>query len=1447
MFKTKIKIWLILTAFMSLAVNAYPVFATAIYNQDCTLGVFSYDIGPNSKEFIDDKSNQYDKYIQYLPNECKKHLDYPEKSAQGMPYQHPDVPVYNDNHVQSLAELDHVRMPWAEHEHAYFNGKDATKEDFYYKSFLKKFEIEIQPDGIKNLNFGNGQSIDNLNCNIETPLGYLGNDQNKIKKTVADLLDCSGTVDDTNFWGGVSISKKYATLKNGQKGIIVTWEYGTKDMYKMPEIFANNGNGGDGKGFRIYIKNGNSTQVDLNNYQTLTLSDPYHRDAQFGVHFLTKNQPNGANIWSATTTSRALIADFAMYKKNYPQNFLKGCVSNDATNAESGWCQTYPDNYKSYEKSLVNKNFFYWFPIGSVGTIWKTPLAPSQPLACTGLTLNPSSWVAGKPTTFTVTPTFSDNKNHNLDYEWKASHWFGDSEKFFDVNLNPEKILPIPAADSLAPNDSKISPIPAADSLAPNDNKISPTPAADSIKPNVKDIKIDKKLPIKIPGGANLLGANLLAALGNNQNAAQKPASEKAANLARTPALPTDLLGLGFFTDNANTFDYGNPYTDIDNNSQFGPVDDTSTYYTGSKGQVPVLITVKAVNPREAIDLTKCQAQLVIPVLPTPGKVCNSLKIYRNGQEFPGAISINDPANPTDKLTLKVDKSAGLDLDYTWEAKSGNTTTGTFSGVKAKGPANPLTSTDETDPTTYKGPSQNAITKVKVNAYNTADKSKTTLCSDEFIMTPPGITPNVCTALNLTVNGTPVSSFNNFQPGQSYTLAVNPTNQKAPNPNQVKWNEQGDGTLKPVAGSPASCAVSNVPANGNTQFTAPANCKYIYTAAAGGSVFAEVVNDIDPSISVPDVCKASFTVPRPPEEQVCQNLTLIPQGNNKYCVSTNPGEYATQTVWGTSNGANLTTTDNGTCVIAPPTDSGYTLTVNVPGQSNCQAQTPIAPLPPPPPPRIVKEVMSNQMDGFRKVVSIAPLDVAPQNNIVHYRLTFTPGAANTTATITDPIANGIQGKLLPEGYGPGGKIVYANNLNVSVPPCLNSTSSNCYTGDIGNFAGLKLVRVNQPVTITYDGRIINSKINDDSCQNLGYCEEFFENRATIINSQVERESDIYIYRQNFESNVVRVQIFCQYILSRASGDIFLETDLNAGINVYRCFPYKSTTGTITTIITTPPIVPKTGAGEIVTIDHEVCAQGTTGEIGKLYGQGDKDSKGLSSQICEIKLGGSAGQLATKETYTNSIKENVKRVARWEPNLEKNAGSSTSVITSITNADQQSTGINLDGVYHKKGGNLFVGGEGNFMKDGDGAKTFIVENGDLYITKDIKIGGCENYCSPRETAALAFVVLNGNVYIAPDVKEVDAVIFVQGNTNNKGQVKSGRYINGKATEEVSLKQLVVKGSIYGDIKPLLKKRVYAGDPALNEGSIVIRTDERIFINTPPGLQDLVDVKSEITAN
>ena len=49
-----------------------------------------------------------------------------------------------------------------------------------------------------------------------------------------------------------------------------------------------------------------------------------------------------------------------------------------------------------------------------------------------------------------------------------------------------------------------------------------------------------------------------------------------------------------------------------------------------------------------------------------------------------------------------------------------------------------------------------------------------------------------------------------------------------------------------------------------------------------------------------------------------------------------------------------------------------------------------------------------------------------------------------------------------------------------------------------------------------------------------------------------------------------------------------------------------------------------------------------------------------------------------------------------------------------------------------------------------------------------------------------------------------------------------------------------GSIYGDIEDLLKYRVKTGDPTKEEGAILIRFDNRVYLNTPPLLNKLIDV-------
>ena len=190
------------------------------------------------------------------------------------------------------------------------------------------------------------------------------------------------------------------------------------------------------------------------------------------------------------------------------------------------------------------------------------------------------------------------------------------------------------------------------------------------------------------------------------------------------------------------------------------------------------------------------------------------------------------------------------------------------------------------------------------------------------------------------------------------------------------------------------------------------------------------------------------------------------------------------------------------------------------------------------------------------------------------------------------------------------------------------------------------------------------------------------------------------------------------------------------------------------------------------------------------------------------------------------------------------------IQSLNDLPQTSTGV-----YHIKG-NLTIDPSqavpdsitNAFISDGDGAKTFIVENGDLNINSNINYGPCKNpsgVCTVRDTASLAFIVLNGNINISPKVTQMSGVYFVQqGKDTNGNLVDNGKLVStGEANTYVPL---TVFGSIYGDIQDLLSHRKFSGDPASNGGSIVIRFDERIILNTPPGLQDILQLSENQVA-
>lgn len=593
-----------------------------------------------------------------------------------------------------------------------------------------------------------------------------------------------------------------------------------------------------------------------------------------------------------------------------------------------------------------------------------------------------------------------------------------------------------------------------------------------------------------------------------------------------------------------------------------------------------------------------------------------------------------------------------------------------------------------------------------------------------------------------------------------------------------------------------------------------------------------ITDDEDPAsasvtvIDVPDAdadngpnCSNGRSVYTPPEKDKCEDIDIYKNIAGEYCVDVTGG-YDGKFTW-IFDGVKQSPTYS--CVDIPPGTDWRVYATDEPNNKDCQDEGKTDKRPP----RVSKGVRSPYRGGsYVRVISI------PSNQtLIDYQIQFNADThSKTTATIVDDISDGtIDGTTRPVDTGDGHITYVSGSQSIDRPACSKFITENCYTGDIGN-GGVTLVKVTGTVTITYKGQVNDTAITPEICKLGKVCQEKYINSAKI-GYEIFDEDDNVIDTGRLTSNETLVQIFCQYILTRAAGDIYLETDLNAGVDIRMCSKYTSTTGVLVVPgEPTPPELGKTGLpAEIMTLSHEICTAGQSGSIPEAlkpyYGQ--TVAPNLSSQICEVKL--QPGTSWQQKTIVNDIEENKTRISRWEPDYIGDVTMSSVKLDSMYEDKQ---------VYHVKDGDLTVD-QPYILSDGEGAKTFIVENGDLYINKNIVYDMClpdRQPCTVNDVASLAFIVLNGSVYVDPDVTEMSGVFFVQeGERTDSGRLYS-------LNNESSYNQLVVYGSVYGDIEPLFLNRLFAGDPTLEEAGIVVRFDERIILNTPPGLRDVMSYSS-----
>ncbi|MFH1218268.1 MAG: hypothetical protein V1679_00305, partial [Candidatus Peregrinibacteria bacterium] len=57
-------------------------------------------------------------------------------------------------------------------------------------------------------------------------------------------------------------------------------------------------------------------------------------------------------------------------------------------------------------------------------------------------------------------------------------------------------------------------------------------------------------------------------------------------------------------------------------------------------------------------------------------------------------------------------------------------------------------------------------------------------------------------------------------------------------------------------------------------------------------------------------------------------------------------------------------------------------------------------------------------------------------------------------------------------------------------------------------------------------------------------------------------------------------------------------------------------------------------------------------------------------------------------------------------------------------------------------------------------------------------------------------------------------------------------------------LTIRGSLIGNVLDLFTNRIGIGDPTKDEGSVTIIYDERILLNTPPGISELINIQHAI---
>ena len=122
----------------------------------CSLAVAPYNPAGKALTNPDDGNYIFDKYLNVLSTDiCNSFV-----KLYGNEYA-PQPPKSENNPLTQLAIDDKVSVPIIQHDHAYYNSTGV--DNYYYKSFVKKFVITLQEDTTKNID------LNNIKCDTAIP------------------------------------------------------------------------------------------------------------------------------------------------------------------------------------------------------------------------------------------------------------------------------------------------------------------------------------------------------------------------------------------------------------------------------------------------------------------------------------------------------------------------------------------------------------------------------------------------------------------------------------------------------------------------------------------------------------------------------------------------------------------------------------------------------------------------------------------------------------------------------------------------------------------------------------------------------------------------------------------------------------------------------------------------------------------------------------------------------------------------------------------------------------------------------------------------------------------------------------------------------------------------------------------------------------------------------